>query len=225
MNLDGSGILEAHLALEAELSLGLREQARQLGVSPASLVHLAWAQVLAQVSGQQEVVFGTVLLGRMQGGEGADRALGMFINTLPLRVSLGAVGVQAGVRATHARLAQLLGHEHASLSLAQRCSGVPGSLPLFSTLLNYRHSAADEAPGANPFAASGIEILSSEERSNYPLVINVDDLGAGLHAHRAEADAQRQGVDEHAQRPIRALAALHAPQRNGRHPAVADPTQ
>ncbi|MBO0494138.1 non-ribosomal peptide synthetase [Pseudomonas sp. Marseille-Q1929] len=180
VNLDGSGIVEAHLALEAELSLGLREQARQLGVSPASLVHLAWAQVLAQVSGQQEVVFGTVLLGRMQGGEGADRALGMFINTLPLRVSLGAVGVQAGVRATHARLAQLLGHEHASLSLAQRCSGVPGSLPLFSTLLNYRHSAVDEAPGANPFAARGIEILSSEERSNYPLVINVDDLGAGF---------------------------------------------
>ena len=180
VNLDGSGILEAHLALEAELSLGLREQARQLGVSPASLVHLAWAQVLAQVSGQQDVVFGTVLLGRMQGGEGADRALGMFINTLPLRVSLGAVGVQAGVRATHARLAQLLGHEHASLSLAQRCSGVPGSLPLFSTLLNYRHSAADEAPGANPFAASGIEILSSEERSNYPLVVNVDDLGTGF---------------------------------------------
>ncbi|WP_421556644.1 amino acid adenylation domain-containing protein [Pseudomonas kitaguniensis] len=180
VNGDGSGIVEAHLPLEPALSHGLREQARQLGVSTASLVHLAWAQVLAQVSGQQDVVFGTVLLGRMQGGEGADRALGMFINTLPLRVSLGAVGVQAGVRATHARLAQLLGHEHASLSLAQRCSGVPGSLPLFSTLLNYRHSAPGEAPGDSPFAASGIEILSSEERSNYPLVLNVDDLGTGF---------------------------------------------
>ncbi len=180
VNGDGSGIVEAHLPLEPALSLGLREQARQLGVSSASLVHLAWAQVLGQVSGQQEVVFGTVLLGRMQGGAGADRALGMFINTLPLRVSLGAVGVQAGVRATHARLAQLLGHEHASLSLAQRCSGVPGSLPLFSTLLNYRHSAPGEAPGARPFAAAGIEILSSEERSNYPLVLNVDDLGTGF---------------------------------------------
>ncbi|ROM59198.1 non-ribosomal peptide synthetase [Pseudomonas poae] len=180
VNGDGSGIIEAHLPLEPALSQGLREQARQLGVSTASLVHLAWAHVLGQVSGQQDVVFGTVLLGRMQGGEGADRALGMFINTLPLRVSLGAVGVQAAVRATHARLAQLLGHEHASLSLAQRCSGVPGSLPLFSTLLNYRHSAPGEAPGDSPFAASGIEILSSEERSNYPLVLNVDDLGTGF---------------------------------------------
>ncbi|OCW20038.1 non-ribosomal peptide synthetase [Pseudomonas sp. S3E12] len=180
VNGDGSGIVEAHLPLEPALSLGLREQARQLGVSTASLVHLAWAHVLGQVSGQQEVVFGTVLLGRMQGGEGADRALGMFINTLPLRVSVGTVGVQAAVRATHARLADLLVHEHAPLSLAQRCSGVPGSLPLFSTLLNYRHSAPADAPGDSPFAASGIRILSSEERSNYPLVLNVDDLGSGF---------------------------------------------
>ncbi|MFL1492738.1 amino acid adenylation domain-containing protein [Pseudomonas antarctica] len=196
VNGDGSGIVEAHIPLEPALSHGLREQARQLGVSTASLVHLAWAQVLAQVSGQQDVVFGTVLLGRMQGGEGADRALGMFINTLPLRVSLGAVSVQAGVRATHARLAQLLGHEHASLSLAQRCSGVPGSLPLFSTLLNYRHSAPGEAPGDSPFAASGIEILSSEERSNYPLVLNVDDLGTGFSLTvqgLATLDVQRVG--------------------------------
>ena len=67
VNGDGSGIHEARLPLEPALNLGLREQARQLGVSTASLVHLAWAQVLGQVSGQQEVVFGTVLLGRMQG--------------------------------------------------------------------------------------------------------------------------------------------------------------
>ncbi|KTC44251.1 non-ribosomal peptide synthetase [Pseudomonas fluorescens ABAC62] len=193
---DGSGIVEAHLPLESALSQGLREQARQLGVSSASLVHLAWALVLGQVSGQQDVVFGTVLLGRMQGGEGADRALGMFINTLPLRVGVGAMGVQAAVRATHASLSQLLGHEHASLSLAQRCSGVPGSLPLFSTLLNYRHSAADEAPGDSPFAASGIRILSSEERSNYPLVLNVDDLGSDFALTVqgvASLDAQRVG--------------------------------
>ncbi|WP_426135211.1 amino acid adenylation domain-containing protein [Pseudomonas sp. PWP3-1b2] len=196
VNGDGSGIVEAHVPLEPALSHGLREQARQLGVSTASLVHLAWAQVLGQVSGQQDVVFGTVLLGRMQGGEGADRALGMFINTLPLRVNVGATGVQAGVRATHARLAQLLGHEHASLSLAQRCSGVSGSLPLFSTLLNYRHSAPGEAPGDSPFAASGIEILSSEERSNYPLVLNVDDLGTGFSLTVqgvAELNVQRVG--------------------------------
>ncbi|MFJ2280676.1 amino acid adenylation domain-containing protein [Pseudomonas sp. NPDC087803] len=173
---DGSTIIDSEQALDAGVAERLREQARRLGISAASLVHQAWGQVLAQVSGREEVVFGTVLLGRMQGGEGADRALGMFINTLPLRVSVGATTVEQGVRATHERLAQLLAHEQASLSLAQRCSGVAASLPLFSSLLNYRHSAAEPAG----VAWDGIEILSSRERSNYPLVVSVDDLGTGF---------------------------------------------
>jgi len=192
---DGRGIEEAHLVLETPLCLRLRQQARHLGVSVASLMHLAWAQVLGQVSGRDEVVFGTVLLGRMQGGEGADRALGMFINTLPLRVSVGAMGALEGVRATHSRLSRLLGHEHASLSLAQRCSGVPASLPLFSTLLNYRHSAADTATDGT-LGWEGIQILNSQERSNYPLVLNVDDRGQGFELivqALAEVDGERVG--------------------------------
>lgn len=173
---DGSTIVDTEQALDAGVAERLREQARRLGISVASLVHQAWGQVLAQLSGRDEVVFGTVLLGRMQGGAGADRALGMFINTLPLRVGVAGATVQEGVRATHERLAQLLGHEQASLALAQRCSGVAASLPLFSTLLNYRHSAADSAS----VAWDGVQILSSRERSNYPLVVSVDDLGEGF---------------------------------------------
>ncbi|RON69757.1 non-ribosomal peptide synthetase [Pseudomonas fluorescens] len=170
---DGSTIVDSELMLDAGVAGRLREQARRLGISVASLVHQAWGQVLGQLSGRDDVVFGTVLLGRMQGGAGADRALGMFINTLPLRVGVAAGTVQDGVRATHERLAQLLGHEQASLALAQRCSGVAASLPLFSTLLNYRHSAADSAS----VAWDGVQLLSARERSNYPLVVSVDDLG------------------------------------------------
>ncbi len=89
---------EVHLPIDGELSRRLRAQARQLGVSAAALYHLAWARVVGAVSGRQDVVFGTVLMGRMQGGDGADRALGMFINTLPLRVKLAGQGVREGVK-------------------------------------------------------------------------------------------------------------------------------
>ncbi|GAB7531351.1 hypothetical protein PS3A_37630 [Pseudomonas sp. 3A(2025)] len=173
---DGHGIEEARRALDAALSLRLRSQARQLGVSAASLMHLAWARVLGVLANRRDVVFGTVLLGRMQGGEGADRALGVFINTLPLRVDAGS-SVRDGVRITHQRLTALLGHEHASLALAQRCSAVPASSPLFSALLNYRHSSAEHAPRDGQGIWEGVRLLGGEERSNYPLTLSVDDLG------------------------------------------------
>ncbi|MCF5398240.1 AMP-binding protein, partial [Pseudomonas syringae] len=177
---DGLDIEEANLALAPRLNLRLRAQARQQGVSTASLLHLAWAQVLSSVSNRQDVVFGTVLMGRMQAGEGAERALGMFINTLPLRVSVSGKSVRDGVKATHKRLTALLGHEHASLALAQRCSGIPAPTPLFSSLLNYRHSAPGSVSERATQAWQGIHTLNSEERTNYPLTLNVDDSGEGF---------------------------------------------
>nr|WP_218170644.1 non-ribosomal peptide synthetase [Pseudomonas gingeri] len=173
---DGTAIEEFSLDLDPHLSRNLRSRAKQLGVSAASLFHLAWGLVLGQVSGKRHVVFGTVLMGRMQGGGEGDRALGIFINTLPFRVDIDGQGSEAGVRATHARLTTLLRHEHAPLALAQRCSGVAIPTPLFSSLLNYRHSAAPGA-GAAPSAWQGISTLSSEERTNYPLTMSIDDLG------------------------------------------------
>ncbi|MDU7111260.1 MAG: AMP-binding protein, partial [Clostridium perfringens] len=175
---DGSEIAEAHLELAPELAERLRSQARALGVSAASLFHVAFAQLLARSCGRSEVVFGTVLFGRLQGGEGVDRALGLFINTLPLRVEVGEQGVAASVREVQRHLAELLRHEHAPLALAQRCSGVAAPAPLFSALLNYRHSAAGGA--AEQAQWEGIEVLHAEERTNYPLALSVDDLGAGF---------------------------------------------
>ncbi|MGY2372711.1 amino acid adenylation domain-containing protein, partial [Pseudomonas sp. SDO528_S397] len=176
---DGEGIDEAHLTLDESVSARLRARARQLGVSPASLFHLAWAQVLGVVARTDQVVFGTVMMGRLQGGDGADRALGMFINTLPLRVNIDGRTVQAAVRATHGQLTGLLAHEHASLALAQRCSGIANPMPLFSALLNYRHNTAPSAAqvAEQQKAWQGMHLLSTRERSNYPLTLSVNDLG------------------------------------------------
>ncbi|SEO65898.1 amino acid adenylation domain-containing protein, partial [Duganella sp. CF517] len=172
---DGSGIEESRMPLPSGLSAQVREQARRHGVGAASLFHLAWALVLSKATGKDDVVFGTVLSGRMQGGEGGIRALGMFINTLPLRVKLGARGVLQSLRETQAGLTGLMDHEHASLSLAQRCSALAGGTPLFSALLNYRRGSPQKA-GAH-VVWEGMESLGDEERTNYPLGMSVDDLG------------------------------------------------
>ena len=174
-----SNIREAQRQIDAEMAGRLRRTARTLGVSPASLCHLAWARVLGRLSGREDVVFGTILFGRLQGGEGVEQAPGIFINTLPIRIQAGAASVEVCVRQTHQLLTDLMRHEHASLALAQRCSAVPG--PLFNALLNYRHSIrADDANAETGEPLSkweGIELLDSEERTNYPLVMSVDDWG------------------------------------------------
>src|SRR6185312_4137314 len=172
---DWATVRDAHATLPGDLSKRIRACAQAAGVSPASVMHLAWAVVVARASGRQDAVFGTVLFGRMQGGAHAERVLGMFINTLPVRIRLDDRGVAESLRGTHALLVDLLRHEHAPLALAQRCSGVPPRTPLFSSLFNYRHSSALAVSAGD--AGADAEILWGEERTNYPLTLSVDDLG------------------------------------------------
>ncbi|WP_139835006.1 amino acid adenylation domain-containing protein, partial [Pseudomonas sp. B35(2017)] len=174
----GGETARAHLTLDNPLSRTLRRQARRLGISVASLMHLAWAQVLGQLAGRDDVVFGTVLLGRLHGGEGVERSPGVFVNTLPLRIGLTGQTVKAAALAVQQRLNQLLEHEHVQLALVQHCSAMAPGTPLFGTLLNYRHSAPQGAASAEAERAwQGMRLLEAEEHTNYPVTLSVDDLG------------------------------------------------
>ncbi|WP_438011794.1 amino acid adenylation domain-containing protein [Sorangium sp. So ce321] len=228
---DGRGHDEVRQMLDPAISTALRRVARAMRVSAASLVHLAWALVLARTTGRRNVVFGTLLFGRMQSGADADRALGMFLNTLPMRVDVGDDSVRRALERTHATLVQLLRHEHASLALAQRASGVPAKTPLFTSLLNYRHSdrAAVDRSGQARYLGDGIALLRARERTNYPLSVDVDDLGDGFHL-TAQADASIgaarlcdymvcaltglvQALEGNPDRPVRELEVLPEPER------------
>ncbi len=171
---DGSHVEEAQAAMQMSVARGIRAQARRLGVSAATLFHAAWALVISRTSARDDVVFGTVLLGRIQGSAGAQRTLGVFINTLPIRLRLANATARMLVDQSQRELVSLIGHEQASLAAAQRCSGVPTGTPLFTTLLNYRHGAPK---GASEWAgASGIREVAYQERTNYPITLSIDDL-------------------------------------------------
>ena len=107
--------------------------------------------------------------------------MGLFINTLPLRLDLNATGVQDAVAGVHAHLAELLRHEHASLALAQRCSGLDAQTPLFNTMLNYRHIRPKPANATTASDAAPVTFLGgAAERTNYPVVLSVNDFGEAL---------------------------------------------
>ncbi|MDX2086241.1 MAG: amino acid adenylation domain-containing protein [Kofleriaceae bacterium] len=213
---DGGENDEAGLSLSQQLADALRGQARRLGVSVATLCHVAWGQVLARSSGREKVVFGTVVFGRMNTA-GAESAMGLYLNTLPFRIDLDATSVVETVRRAQTTLASLMRHEHAPLALAQRCSRVASPAPLFSALLNYRHSASG-SPIPGPLAA--IEWLGAAEHTNYPVSLSVDDNGFSLHL---SADIQKPHsaarVCAMMERALEALAETiaHAPEAPARN--------
>jgi amino acid adenylation domain-containing protein len=200
---DGSRIDEARAFCDAGVARRLYKAGQRAGVSTASLFHLAWAQMLARLSGREDVVFGTCLLGRMHGASGADQVLGPCINTLPMRLAIGETSTIDSVRQTHAMLAQVLRHEHALLGVAQRCSKVDAATPVFNAILNYRRptqgvgrsqgvdSSVTGGDGSNEAGEKLITEWFSEriegrkfirflERTNYPITLSVDDFGEGF---------------------------------------------
>jgi Condensation domain/AMP-binding enzyme len=237
---DGRGVAEASLPVAPELARRMRERSRRLGVSVASLCHLAWALVVERTSGRtqsgsgsgsdagsaSDAVFGTVLFGRMHGAS-SGRALGLYMNTLPLRVRLLDEPVDLAVRRTHAALAALMQHEHASLAQAIAQSGVTAPAPLFTSLLNYRHSGGGAAAPAEQVrraarAWEGAEALPVEEYTNYPVTLSIDDDGEGF-ALTAQVAGQvsPRSVCRLMHQALAALtAALEAPAAGGALPSV-----
>ncbi|MFI6763858.1 amino acid adenylation domain-containing protein [Micromonospora sp. NPDC050417] len=170
---DGSGVTETTVPLPPALAARLRAAAVRHRTSPATLFHAVWSRVLSVISGRDDVVFGTVLFGRMSGGGDTP---GLFINTLPLRINTRSASVAQVLTSVRDQLADLQVHEHAPLTVAQRASGVPAGAPLFTTLLNYRHST----PGKAADSLEGITVIEATERTNYPITVMVDDLGEGF---------------------------------------------
>ncbi|MGW3659590.1 amino acid adenylation domain-containing protein [Streptomyces sp. NPDC005151] len=194
---DGGAVARAARPVDGPLARRVREASRTLGVSPATVFHLAWARVLAAVSGRDDVVFGTVLTGRMNAGAGADRAPGLFLNTLPLRVGVDGHGVAGALAGLRRQLAELLGHEHAPLALAQKASAVPGGSPLFTSILNFQHGGMITESGTG---LDGVRVLFAQERTNYPVTLIIRDVGSEF----AMSVAAPASAD-----PDRILALLH----------------
>jgi amino acid adenylation domain-containing protein len=176
----GDTVAAVHEPVDVALARRIRGVAKQLGVTPALLFHVAWAHCLATLVGREDVVFGTVLSGRLQGVEGSGRAMGVFINTLPVRFQLAGLSLREAIDLAFRELSMILRHEQAPLALAQRCSRVPARTPLFNTLFNYRHSpiGSESTIAEARQTWSGIELILGEERTNYPVAVSVDDQGA-----------------------------------------------
>ena len=168
--LDGFGQVQRVLTLEQGERLGAF--ARQHKVTVNTVVQAAWALLLHRYSGQATVVFGATVAGRPAELAGIEQQLGLFINSLPVVVSLRAEQPLADyLQALQVQNLQLREHEHTPLSRLQRAFAQGGEA-LFDSLLVFENypvaEALRQAPGGLSFSG-----MQAQENTNYPLTLMV----------------------------------------------------
>ena len=144
----GGGARRSGLELGAERTRALLEQARRWGVTPSTLVQGAWGLLLSRYAGEEDVVFGATVSGRPAELAGVEEMVGLFINTLPVRVRVEAEApLGGGSGRLQEEQAEAREYEHAPLVEVQRWSGVPPGEALFGSLVVFENYPIDEALG------------------------------------------------------------------------------
>ena len=140
-------------------------------VTIGTLVQGAWALVLARRSGSDDVVFGTTVSGRPPDLPGADAMLGLFINTVPVRVSVPE-DMTAAAWFAQLQVEQVAREAHASLALSdiQRLSPVAPGLPLFATNVIVMNYPLDEQR-ASGRAGLTIRDVTIQDQTDIPLTV------------------------------------------------------
>ncbi|MGW2710617.1 amino acid adenylation domain-containing protein [Streptomyces sp. NPDC001356] len=166
---DGIGILDVPLAADDAETLARR--AAELGVTVNTLVQGSWALVLAGLTGRQDVVFGATVSGRPATLPGADSMVGLFINTLPVRVTCAPEQSLADLfTGLQGRQAALLEHHHYGLTALHRDTGLS---VLFDTMIAFESYPVDRAGLGAAGATSELSVTGIRPFSgtHYPVTI------------------------------------------------------
>ncbi|GAA1985300.1 amino acid adenylation domain-containing protein [Catenulispora subtropica] len=191
---------------------GLARRAAELGVTLNTLLQGAWAILLAKLTGQQDVVFGAAVNGRPPELPGSDEMVGLFINTLPIRVGCGPDRRVADiVTELQDRQTALLDHHYYGLADIQRGVGLPA---LFDTIVVFESFPIDREGilDANTEAGFTIDRIRPIAGSHYPLTLNASDPYLRLSLDYRNSLYDRAAAQAIADRLVRVL-----------HQVLADP--
>lgn len=165
----GSGYGDEDLRCPPGLAQELQAFAQTSGLTLNTLLQGAWALLLHRLSGDPEVVFGVTVSGRPPELSGAAARVGLFINTLPLRVSCDpSRRLVAWLREIQAMQAEMREYEYCRLVDIQGWSDAPRGQALFETLMVFENYPVDKQLR---HARAGLEFgeVRFLEHANYPV--------------------------------------------------------
>ncbi|MEB3032888.1 non-ribosomal peptide synthetase [[Mycobacterium] nativiensis] len=192
--LPGATLLSAAMAIDAsrtglprrtelhagrQLTARLSEGARSRGITVNTVMQMAWALVLSRHTDRDDVVFGVTVSGRPPELAGVESMIGLFINTIPLRVRLDP-GADVGTQCLALQRTAALLRDHGYLSHAQlRALGGVGEM--FDTLLVYENFPTAGLAEHRELTAGGVTFRPAELES-------VSHFPVALAAHMADDD-------------------------------------
>ncbi len=210
---------EREAALGEDATAALRGLVRAHRLTLASVIQGAWAVVLSRYSGRADVAFGVTVSGRPAELEGVESMVGVFINTLPLRVRVDEEAPAVPwLREVQERLVEMRRFEATPPLKIHEWSDVPRGRPLFESLVIVQNTPVD--PSLLDRASLVIEGPRVRDQTNYPLTVSAIPgerltLRIGFDARRFDAAAVarmlghfRRLLEEIAEAPDRRLADL-----------------
>ena len=136
---------ESKAQLSAETTGRLQLLARKHGLTLNTVLVGAWALLLNRYSQEETVVFGATVAGRPPSLPGVETMIGLFINTLPVRVRIDdEAELLAWLRALQAEQVELREYEYSPLVEVQSWSEVGRGRPLFESLLVFENYPLDK---------------------------------------------------------------------------------
>jgi amino acid adenylation domain-containing protein len=162
---------EQEITLSVTQTTALQSLVQQHQLTLNTLVQGAWALLLSRYSAEGDVVFGATVSGRPPDLEGSEFMMGLFINTLPVRVQTPPDAVLSSwLRELQAQQAELRQYEYSPLVEIQGWSNVPRGLPLFESILVFENYPVDTSTGTQQ-GRLAIRDIRSVEQTNYPLTV------------------------------------------------------
>ncbi|MEU9497067.1 condensation domain-containing protein, partial [Streptomyces sp. NPDC048215] len=171
--LSGSHQVTQPERITIELSRRWTERAevwtRSRGLTMNTLVQGVWGVLLGSLTGRDDVVFGATVSGRPPEVRGIETMIGLFINTVPVRIRLNFSETPAQLfQRLQDEQAQLLEHQYLGLSEIHRQVGSGG---LFDTLTVFENYPLDESIMNSPAEGLSVTAADGRDATHYPLTI------------------------------------------------------
>jgi amino acid adenylation domain-containing protein/non-ribosomal peptide synthase protein (TIGR01720 family)/FkbM family methyltransferase len=155
--------------LSAALTISLTEQARRLGITLNTIIQAVWGLALGRMTGRDDVVFGVTVAGRPPDIAGIESMIGLFINTLPLRLKLPpGKPLRDVLRDLQDAQSRLIAHHHLGLGDIQNLVGLG---ELFDTLVVFENYPVDRSSLEADAGGLRAAYLSDHGTAHYPLTL------------------------------------------------------